>query len=94
MTEKKTKSAAKKSSAQKATKQQEASIVIDGNEYLISALSDRAKAQIVNLRATDERAEQLQQELMIVQTARQAYANALKTELAADNGKDAEVTIQ
>lgn len=61
----------------------ERQITIDGTQYPVSGLSDRAKAQIMNLQLTDRRIAELQQELMLIQTARQAYADALKAELNA-----------
>lgn len=58
-----------------------AAITIDGQEYPIDELSDEAKAQITNLRVTDQEIARLQQQLAIAQTARVAYANALQKEL-------------
>ena len=49
----------------------EQTVTIDGLDYPIDALSENAKAQLVSL----------QEELAILQTARIAYANALKQEL-------------
>ena len=49
----------------------EQTVTIDGFDYPIDALSENAKAQLVSL----------QEELAILQTARIAYANALKQEL-------------
>lgn len=60
-----------------------ASLTIDGKDYDSEALSDNAKAQLVSLQAVDRRIESLQEELAILQTARIAYGNALKTELDA-----------
>lgn len=59
-------------------------ITIDGKEYALDALSDQAKAQLVSLRACDQKIQQLQLDLAITQTARNAYANALKAALPAD----------
>jgi hypothetical protein len=58
-----------------------ATITIDGKEYDSDALSDGATAQLLSLQAVDRRIENLQEELAILQTARIAYGNALKTEL-------------
>jgi hypothetical protein len=58
-------------------------VTIDGKEYDADKLSDNAKAQLVSLQAVDRRIESLQEELAILQTARIAYGNALKTELDA-----------
>ena len=55
--------------AQKAT--------IDGKDYDLDTLSDAAKNQIMNLRVADQRIAQLNQELALAQTARNAYARAL-----------------
>lgn len=57
------------------------SIVIDGTEYPLDDLSSEAKSQIVNLRVVDQELQRLQAQLAITQTARAAYARALKTEL-------------
>lgn len=57
------------------------SITIDGTEYNLGELSDNAKAQVTNLRVTDQEIARLQQQLAIYQTARKAYARALSDEL-------------
>lgn len=59
-------------------------LTIDGKEYGPDDLSDNARAQITNLRVTDQEIARLQQQLAIAQTARTAYANALKAELPKD----------
>jgi hypothetical protein len=59
-------------------------INIDNKEFDVDGLSENAKAQIVSMRNCDQRIQALQQELAIVQTARNAYANALKAELPAE----------
>lgn len=56
-------------------------VTIDGTEYNLNDLSDNAKAQLTNLRVTDQQVERLNQQLAIAQTARRAYANALSDEL-------------
>lgn len=53
-------------------------IAIDGKEYALEALSDEAKNQLMSLQVCDQKLQSLQQELAIMQTARNAYANALK----------------
>lgn len=64
------------------------SITIDGKEYVLDKLSDNARAQIVNLRVTDQEIARLQTQLAIVQTARAAYAQVLAAELKlADPGQ-------
>jgi hypothetical protein len=59
----------------------EPTITIDGTQYKVSDLSEQAKSQITNLRVTDQEIARLQQQMAIAQTARTAYANALKKEL-------------
>lgn len=56
-------------------------VTIDGNEYNVSELSENARNQLVNLRVTDQEIQRLNQQLAIAQTARTAYAHALKDEL-------------
>ncbi|MBR9866210.1 MAG: hypothetical protein GYB20_05100 [Oceanospirillales bacterium] len=63
-------------------------INIDNKEFEIEALSESVKAQIISLRSCDQRMLDLQQELAIVQTARNAYANALKAELPDDEAEE------
>ena len=59
-------------------------ITIDGKDYELDALSDQAKAQLMSLRTCDQKIQQLQMDLAIAQTARNAYANALKAALPVD----------
>ncbi len=61
--------------------QEKRSITIDGQEYDLTSLSENARQQVVNLRVTDQEIERLKQRIAIAQTARTAYANALKAEL-------------
>jgi hypothetical protein len=56
-------------------------VKIDGKEYLIDSLSDDAKAQLGSLNLVDRRLTELQQEVAIMQTARNAYAQALAAAL-------------
>lgn len=56
-------------------------VTIDGHEYILSDLSENARNQLINLRVTDQEIQRLNQLLAIAQTARTAYANALKAEL-------------
>ena len=56
-------------------------ITIDGVEYDLDSLSDNARAQVVNLRATDQELARAQALVAMLQTARTTYANALKAEL-------------
>ena len=57
-------------------------ITIDGKEYAPDELSDNAKEQIASMKIADERIAQLQSELAIAQTARNAYARALADEIS------------
>ncbi len=63
-------------------------ISIDNTDYDLDTLSDAAKAQLASLQVVDRRIAGLQEELAIHQTARIAYANALKALLLVD-GADA-----
>ena len=56
-----------------------ATITIDEKDYDLDDLSDEAKAQLQALQATERRIIETQQELAILQTARMAYAGALKS---------------
>ncbi len=55
----------------------------DGKQYPIDSLSDLAKAQINNIRATEQEIARLQVQLGIAQTARSAYLQVLKAQLPA-----------
>jgi len=52
-------------------------IKIDNVDYDTDTLSDEAKAQIEMLLATDNKIRELQRDLAIAQTARNAYGKAL-----------------
>ncbi|MDP1541590.1 MAG: DUF6447 family protein [Polycyclovorans sp.] len=56
-------------------------LTIDNVEYNVADLSEAARAQVVNVRVTDDEIQRLNRLLAIAQTARTAYANALKNEL-------------
>lgn len=56
-------------------------VVIEGREYVLSEMSQKAQTQVVNLRVVDEEIRKLEQQLAIFKTARAAYARALKQEL-------------
>lgn len=56
-------------------------ITIDGADYALESLSEEARSQIINLRVADAKLAQLQQEIALVQTARNAYARALAESL-------------
>lgn len=53
-------------------------ITIDGKEYALENLTDEARAQLMSLRLCDQKIEQAQVDLAVIQTARNAYARALK----------------
>ena len=59
----------------------EPKITIDGKDYLLSSLGETARAQLRNVQATDAELRRLQVKTAIAQTARAAYAQALKAEL-------------
>jgi hypothetical protein len=60
-------------------------VTIDDKEYDPDKLSDAAKAQVVNMQVVVQEIASLQQKLAIAQTARNAYATALKEELAEED---------
>ncbi len=63
-------------------------INIDNSEYDFEGLSQEAKAQLQMLQATDQQIAHLNLRLAIAQTARNAYAKALKDALPkTDNEK-------
>lgn len=64
--------------------QQAATLTIDGQEYSIDQLSEEAKTQVINLNTVDREITHLNQQMAIAQTARNAYAAALKAELGAE----------
>ena len=61
----------------------EPTITINEIEYKVSDLSDAAKANITNIQLVDQKISQAQQELAILQTARNAYSIALGEALPA-----------
>jgi len=61
--------------------QPQQTVTIDGTEYNLAELSENARNQLHNLRVTDQEIARLQQQLAIYQTARTAYARALREEL-------------
>jgi hypothetical protein len=62
----------------------EPKVTIDEKEYLISELSDQAKAELGSMNVVDQKIANLQQEVAIMQTARNAYAQALAAALPKD----------
>jgi len=61
-----------------------ATITIDGKEYDLETLSDAAKGQLQSVQVVDRKIADVQAELAILQTARNAYVDGLKAELPAD----------
>ena len=59
-------------------------ITIDGKEYPLGSLSDDARAQLVSMQLVDQKIVDAQQQLAILQTARNAYAKALQSALPSD----------
>jgi hypothetical protein len=62
----------------------EPKVTIDEKEYLISDLSDQAKAELGSMNVVDQKIANLNQEIAIMQTARNAYAQALAAALPKD----------
>ncbi|MBT7308192.1 MAG: hypothetical protein HN842_08235 [Gammaproteobacteria bacterium] len=60
-------------------------INIDGQEIKLNDLSDAARSQLTNMQAVDRQIADIQQQLAIMQTARNAYATALKGEIAVEH---------
>ncbi|MBB5186491.1 hypothetical protein HNQ57_000752 [Zhongshania antarctica] len=60
---------------------QEQMIKIDGKEYPLESLDNEAKNQLMNLRVADQKIAAVQQDLAMLQTARNAYAKALAESL-------------
>jgi hypothetical protein len=56
---------------------QEAKISVNGKEYVVSELSEAAKAQVTNLTAADAEIRHLNARLAIAKTAHNAYKKAL-----------------
>lgn len=56
-------------------------ITIENVEYETEDLSDEAKAQLQAIQSVDRRLADIQQEVAILQTARNAYVLALKNHL-------------
>jgi len=52
-------------------------ITIDNKEYKLADLSDEAKAQIGSIQVVDQKIADLNSQLAIMQTARNAYSQAL-----------------
>ena len=63
------------------SKDKDQKINIDGKEYVLSELSDNARAQVANLQFVDAQIQQLNNEWAVADTARIGYTKALKSEL-------------
>ena len=63
------------------TDSQDSTVSVDGQEYKLSTLSDPAKAQIAHVRAAEAEIHRLKMLTALMETARSAYAQALKQEL-------------
>ena len=63
-------------------------IKIDNVDYDTDKLSDEAKAQLMSLQFCDQELQRLQAQAAAIQTARMAYANALKELLPAMPASD------
>lgn len=59
-------------------------ITIDGKEYPLGSLSEDARSQLVSMQLVDQKIAEVQQQLAIYQTARNAYAKALQSQLPTD----------
>lgn len=57
-------------------------VTIDGREFLLDHLSEDAKAQISSMNIVDGNITDRQQQVAILQTARNAYTQALAKALA------------
>ncbi len=56
-------------------------ITVDGTEYETEGLSTNGKAQLASLQFLEVQMQRLKNEISVYQTARQAYAAALKAHL-------------
>ena len=65
-------------------------ITIDGIDYNSEDLSDNGKAQLASLQFLEVQLSKLKGEIAIYQTARQAYAAALRAELDKQDGSKTE----
>ena len=67
-------------------------IKIEDKEYAPEDLSENARKIILNIQFADQEINRLRLMLASTQTARQAYAQALKRELDGENGETQVVT--
>lgn len=61
-----------------------AKVNIDGKEYDSETLSEGARGHMLNVQYCDQKVAELKRELAMAQTARNAYAQALKNTLPKD----------
>ena len=61
-----------------------AKITIDGKEYDSEALSEEARNNLQNIQVCEQKIADLKRDMAIAQTARNAYAQALKGQLPKD----------
>ena len=61
--------------------EQAQTLSVDGRTYRLADLSEEARAQVVSIRACDQRTQQLRTDLQITATARAAYLQALNGSL-------------
>ncbi len=64
-------------------------LTVDGKEYDPATISDNAKNIIANVQFADQELARLRLQNAALQTARQAYVTALKTELEGGNADEA-----
>ena len=69
-----------------------AKITIDEKDYDVDDLSDEAKAQVLSLNFVDAELNRIQLKSAAMQTARNAYATALKSLLGEDEGSEVEMS--
>lgn len=69
-------------------KSKEHTVNIDGKEYELEKLSDKAKEQLINIQFVDDQIQQLNNEWAVSDTARLGYTRALKSDLEQNNEKD------
>ena len=67
-------------------------ITIDEKDYDVDDLSDEAKAQVISLNFVDAQLNQLQLKAAAMQTARNAYATALKSLLGENEDSEVEMS--
>ena len=67
-------------------------ITIDEKDYDVDDLSDEAKAQVGSLNFVDAELNRLQLKVAAMQTARNAYATALKSMLGEDEDSEVETS--